>query len=124
MQVGCEGTDVSGASQPRTFESGLRPGGGLFTAPWRDKTNTSKSDQEQEWIKNVSQTLERVRALVARGEVHVSLHGYEELAADKVLVHDIISSLDKAIVAKIILTIRKDRASWFWSRTKLVNRSM
>lgn len=30
----------------------------------------------------LSKTLEQVRALVARGEVHVSLHGYEELAAD------------------------------------------
>lgn len=42
-------------------------------------------------------TLERVRALVARGEVQVSLHGYEELAADGIRVRDIIDGLAAAI---------------------------
>lgn len=46
----------------------------------------------------MSKTLERVRALVARGEVRVSLHGYEELAADGVLVRDVIDGLNTAIV--------------------------
>jgi hypothetical protein len=48
----------------------------------------------------LSETLERVRALVTRGEVQISLHGYEELAADKVLVHDVISSVGGAIVVE------------------------
>lgn len=44
-----------------------------------------------------TKTLERVRALVARGEVHVSLHGYDELAADDIRVQDIIEGLATAI---------------------------
>ncbi|MBI4661152.1 MAG: DUF4258 domain-containing protein [Verrucomicrobia bacterium] len=40
--------------------------------------------------------LEQIRALVARGEVRVSLHGYEELAADNVPVRDIIDGLTAA----------------------------
>lgn len=44
----------------------------------------------------MSEILEQVRALVARGEVRVSLHGYEELAADNVPVRDIIDGLTGA----------------------------
>ena len=40
--------------------------------------------------------LEQIRALVTRGEVRVSLHGYEELAADDVPVRDIIDGLTTA----------------------------
>lgn len=40
--------------------------------------------------------LDQIRALVARGEVRVSLHGYEELAADNVAVRDIIEGLASA----------------------------
>ena len=40
--------------------------------------------------------LEQIRALVGRGEVRVSLHGYEELAADNVSVRDIIEGLNAA----------------------------
>jgi hypothetical protein len=36
----------------------------------------------------LSDTLERIRVLVARGEVTVSVHGYDELAADGILVRD------------------------------------
>lgn len=46
----------------------------------------------------MSGTLEKVRALVSRGEVHVSLHGYEELAADEIRVRDALASLDGAVV--------------------------
>jgi hypothetical protein len=48
----------------------------------------------------LSEILEQVRVLVARGEVQISLHGYEELAADKVLVHDVITGLAGAIVVE------------------------
>ena len=44
----------------------------------------------------MSKILEQVRALVARGDVRVSLHGYEELAADNVPVRDIINGLTGA----------------------------
>jgi uncharacterized protein DUF4258 len=40
--------------------------------------------------------LDQIRALVASGEVRVSLHGYEELAADNVAVRDIIEGLASA----------------------------
>ena len=46
----------------------------------------------------MSETLERIRALVARGEVRVSLHGYEELAADGIHVRDVIDGLKTAVV--------------------------
>ena len=46
----------------------------------------------------MSQTLEQVRALVALGEVRVSVHGYEELAADQVLVHEVVDGLAAAVV--------------------------
>ena len=48
----------------------------------------------------MSQTLEQVRALVARGEVRVSVHGYEELAADGVLVHDVVNGLATAVMVE------------------------
>lgn len=48
----------------------------------------------------MSKTLEQVRALVACGKVRVSLHGYEELAADRVHVHDIIDGLETAVVVE------------------------
>lgn len=42
-------------------------------------------------------TLDRVRALVARREVRVSLHGYEELAADDIRVRDIMQGVPEAV---------------------------
>ena len=48
----------------------------------------------------MSQALEQVRALVARGEVRVSDHGYEELAADRVFVRDLIDGLAGAVVVE------------------------
>jgi hypothetical protein len=48
----------------------------------------------------LSKTLEQVRALVERGEVRISLHGYEELEADGVHVHDIINGLGTAVVVE------------------------
>ena len=48
----------------------------------------------------MSETLERVRVLVARGEVRISVHGYDELAADNVLVHDVIDGLANAVVVE------------------------
>ena len=48
----------------------------------------------------LSQTLDEIRALVARGEVRISVHGYAELAADQILVHDVVSGLVAAVVVE------------------------
>jgi hypothetical protein len=41
----------------------------------------------------MSSTLKRIIALVGQGEVRISEHGYDELAADKILVRDLIAGL-------------------------------
>ena len=48
----------------------------------------------------MSVTLEQVQALVARGEVRVSLHGYEQLAADTIRVRDAVAGLEAAVVVE------------------------
>jgi hypothetical protein len=67
----------------------------------------------------MSNTLEQIRALVARGDVRVSLHGYDELAADGIGARDIIDGLDTAIVIEdyptypkgpCVLVLEYDRA--------------
>jgi hypothetical protein len=39
-------------------------------------------------IKGMSATLRQVQELIARGEVKISAHGYDELANDRVLVSE------------------------------------
>ena len=67
----------------------------------------------------MSETLDEVRLLVARGEVLISLHGYEELAADSILVHDVIDGLAAAVVVedypnyakgRCVLVLEQDQA--------------
>jgi len=48
----------------------------------------------------MSETLATVRALVARGEVRVSRHGFFELAADDILLDDVLTALADAIVVE------------------------
>lgn len=48
----------------------------------------------------MSQTLERIRDLVARREVKVSSHGYDEIAADGLLVREILLGVDQAVVVE------------------------
>ena len=55
----------------------------------------------------MSKTLEQVRALVERGEVRVSLHGYEELEADGLRVRDILNGLGGAVVVEDYPTFPK-----------------
>jgi hypothetical protein len=48
----------------------------------------------------MSRTFERIQALVARQEIRISEHGYDELAADDILVDDIISGVATGSVVK------------------------
>jgi hypothetical protein len=48
----------------------------------------------------MSQTLQLVIDLVARQEVRISDHGYDELAADGILVREIIVGIEHAMVVK------------------------
>jgi Domain of unknown function (DUF4258) len=46
----------------------------------------------------MSQTFERIVALISRRAVHVSDHGYDELAADGILVREVLAGVGKALV--------------------------
>jgi hypothetical protein len=48
----------------------------------------------------VSKTLEQVKNLVAAGQVRISDHGYDELAADDILVRDAVGGLGTAEVVE------------------------
>lgn len=48
----------------------------------------------------MSQTLQRIRDLVARREVRVSAHGYDEIAADGLLIREILLGVDQAVVVE------------------------
>ncbi len=48
----------------------------------------------------MSKFLEQVQALVARGEVLVSLHEAEELAADRIRVRDAVAGVGAALVVE------------------------
>jgi len=44
--------------------------------------------------------LTEVQALVAKGQVRASLHGFREIAADGILLEDILGGLDSAVVVE------------------------
>jgi Domain of unknown function (DUF4258) len=44
------------------------------------------------------QTFQRIRELVARGDIAISAHGYDELAADGILVREVVASIEDAFV--------------------------
>jgi Domain of unknown function (DUF4258) len=48
----------------------------------------------------MSQTFQRIQELVARGDVRISAHGYDELAADGILVGEILASVEDAVVVE------------------------
>jgi len=52
----------------------------------------------RKWYRLSERTLERIRALVQKGEVRVSAHGYDELAADEVQIRDVVEGLASAVV--------------------------
>lgn len=64
-----------------------------------------------------SDTFRRIRQLIALGEVRVSEHGYDELAADEISVRDMLSNVEEATVVEdypdypkgpCVLTLQKD----------------
>ena len=48
----------------------------------------------------MSETLENVQSLIQRGEVRVSEHGYDELAADGLLARDVVEGIANAVVVE------------------------
>lgn len=48
----------------------------------------------------MSTTFERILELVACGEIKISEHGYDETAADNILITDIVSGVTQAIIVE------------------------
>jgi hypothetical protein len=63
-----------------------------------------------------SDTLPRVRALVAEGKVRVSDHGYDELVDDDILIIDVLDGIQSAILVEDYPEFGKDRAFLCFSR--------
>ena len=55
----------------------------------------------------MSQTFQQIRELVARREVQVSDHGYDELAEDNIFIDDIVAGIDEAVVVEDYPTYHK-----------------
>ena len=55
----------------------------------------------------MSQTLQRIRELVARREVQVSDHGYDELADDAIFLDEILSGVTNGVVVEDYPTYHK-----------------
>ena len=58
----------------------------------------------------MSTTLNRIQDLAARGEIRVSAHGYDELAADGILATDAITGLSRALIVEDYPTYSKGPA--------------
>jgi len=78
-------------------------------------------------------TLDRIRAIVAAGEVRVSRHAVQELAADAILLDDILAGIADAVLVEdypaafkgpTALVLQRDRAAtrsmWYgaWRRVR------
>jgi hypothetical protein len=66
----------------------------------------------------MSDTLDRIRALVARGEVRISDHGYDELEEDDILPSDVLAGIGAAVAIEdypdaargpSVLVLQRDR---------------
>ena len=58
----------------------------------------------------MSETLETVKKLVTAGEVRISEHGYDEIAADGIYARDILTGVDKATLVEDYPSFPKGRA--------------
>lgn len=58
----------------------------------------------------MNDTLEAVKKLVAAGQVQISEHGYDEIAADGISVRDVLAGVQKAEVIENYPTFPKGRA--------------
>ena len=66
----------------------------------------------------MSTTLTRIQDLAARGEIRVSAHGYDELAADGILATDAITGLSRALIVEDYPTYSKGPAVLVLVRTR------
>lgn len=48
----------------------------------------------------MSQTFEQIRQLIARNEIRISAHGYDELTNDNILVRDVMAGVESAVVVE------------------------
>lgn len=65
----------------------------------------------------MNSALQRVVALVGRGEVRVSEHGYDELAADAILVRDVAAGAPRRSSSRATRILPGGRAYWCCSET-------
>lgn len=66
---------------------------------WIVKTNYVGYNQAIT-METASTTFERVLALVASDQIRISEHGYDELAADDILVQDILNGITNAVIVE------------------------
>jgi len=68
----------------------------------------------------MSMTFERILELVARGEIKISEHGYDQATADDILVTEIVNGVIQAIIVEDYPNYDKRRAFLFYRLTKII----